>query len=113
MALSRSSALALLELGADASRAEINHAYRRLAREVHPDRCGSPDAAERFARLRDAYARALQADSEPMGQPPVAPADPRDSDSPGTATFYVRRAPQDPPIVAGPVTITPPRRQWR
>jgi hypothetical protein len=110
MAPSRSSALALLELGNDATRDEITHAYHRLARDVHPDRCGSPDAAERFSRLRDAYARALQ-DLEPVAAPPAAePARPR---APHPAAFFASPSHQRAPIVAGPVSVTPPRGRAR
>ncbi len=45
-----------LELRSDASRAEIVHAYRRLAHAAHPDaRPGDPDAARRFRELTEAY----------------------------------------------------------
>jgi hypothetical protein len=114
MPLSRSSALALLDLGAEATREEIIHAYHRLAREVHPDRCGSPDAAERFSRLRDAYARALQDLAEPVGPPPPpAPAERAGSGTSRSTALCASPSGQRPPIVAGPVSVTPPRRRWR
>ena len=34
---------------------DIKSAYRRLAREWHPDVCKEPDAADRFRRVNDAY----------------------------------------------------------
>lgn len=44
----------VLGVGAGASRGEIRAAYRRLAREVHPDAAGRGD--EGFIRLHAAYA---------------------------------------------------------
>ncbi|XP_051201257.1 uncharacterized protein [Lolium perenne] len=45
----------VLGVGAAASRGEIKAAYRRLAREVHPDAVGG-GGDERFIRLHAAYA---------------------------------------------------------
>jgi molecular chaperone DnaJ len=39
----------------DAGQDEIKKAFRRLAREVHPDVSDAPDAKERFAELAEAY----------------------------------------------------------
>lgn len=47
---------ALLGLGKGASEAEIKSAYRKLAKELHPDRnADNPKAAERFAEVTQAY----------------------------------------------------------
>jgi DnaJ-class molecular chaperone len=47
----------VLGVGARASRGEIKAAYRRLAREVHPDAVGAGgDGDEGFIRLHAAYA---------------------------------------------------------
>jgi molecular chaperone DnaJ len=45
----------LLGVSRDASHAEIKRAFRRLAREVHPDVSSAPDAAPRFRALTEAY----------------------------------------------------------
>src|SRR3954466_2239677 len=40
----------------DASEAEIKKAYRKLAKELHPDKNkGNPKATERFAKVTQAY----------------------------------------------------------
>lgn len=44
----------LLGVDPSASRADIDRAYRRLARRWHPDMTASPGAAERFARISTA-----------------------------------------------------------
>src|SRR5436190_2129067 len=45
----------LLGVGRDASEGEIKRAFRRLARELHPDVSESPDADERFREVVEAY----------------------------------------------------------
>ena len=47
---------AVLGVGRSASADEIKSAYRRLAREHHPDVNKSPDAEKRFAEIQEAYA---------------------------------------------------------
>jgi curved DNA-binding protein CbpA len=47
---------ALLGVRADASGPEIRRAYRRLARQHHPDLNPRPDGGEGFAELAHAYA---------------------------------------------------------
>ncbi|KAK1613115.1 hypothetical protein QYE76_036788 [Lolium multiflorum] len=46
----------VLGVGTGASRGEIKAAYRRLAREVHPDAVGTGGGDEGFIRLHAAYA---------------------------------------------------------
>ncbi len=45
----------LLGVRRDASDAEIKRAFRRLARELHPDVSDAPDAEERFREVVEAY----------------------------------------------------------
>jgi molecular chaperone DnaJ len=45
----------LLGVGRDADDAEIKKAFRRLARELHPDVSDAPDAHERFREVVEAY----------------------------------------------------------
>lgn len=45
----------LLGVRPSASDGEIQKAYRRLARELHPDRNDSPEARERFLEITAAY----------------------------------------------------------
>ena len=44
-----------LRLEPSAAQDAIKAAYRRLAKELHPDRNSNPDAAERFRRVTEAY----------------------------------------------------------
>ncbi len=46
---------AVLEVAADASDDELKRAYRRLARQWHPDRNPAPDAADRFKEVAAAW----------------------------------------------------------
>jgi molecular chaperone DnaJ len=45
----------LLGVARDASEGEIKKAFRRLARELHPDVSDAPDAEERFREVVEAY----------------------------------------------------------
>ena len=46
---------AILGVSPNADAAEIKAAYRRRAKELHPDRNRAPDAAARFRLLNEAY----------------------------------------------------------
>ena len=45
----------LLGVAPDATTAQIKSAYRKLAKQYHPDVNDSPDAAERFREITEAY----------------------------------------------------------
>lgn len=45
----------VLGVGRDATEEEIKKAYRKLARQYHPDVNKSPDAAEKFKEINEAY----------------------------------------------------------
>ena len=47
---------AILQVERHASARQIRSAYRRLARDYHPDRNSDTDAADRFKRVAEAYA---------------------------------------------------------
>ena len=46
----------VLGVAEGATAEQIRRAYRRLAMRYHPDRNKSPDAAEKFKQVREAYA---------------------------------------------------------
>lgn len=45
----------VLSLKKDANEEEIKKAYRRLAKQWHPDVCREPDASQQFQRIQGAY----------------------------------------------------------
>src|ERR671931_2475861 len=45
----------ILGVGRSAGETEIKKAFRRLARTLHPDVSGEPDAQERFREVVEAY----------------------------------------------------------
>ena len=111
----------------DASPAEIGHAYRRLARSVHPDtHPDDPEATLRFREIAEAYeilgdpARRARYDGiRPSGESrltpdaePVAASRPeRPSRLPTTPTeiaIVKLGGPASPPLLAGPVYVQPP-----
>ena len=46
---------ALLKIRRDATQDEVKRAYRRLARELHPDVNPDPETQERFKEITQAY----------------------------------------------------------
>ena len=67
-----------LQVAQDASPAEIAAAYRRLARQVHPDLNPAPDAHRRMQSINEAYNTLRHPDRrrkyDAMLAPPVSPA---------------------------------------
>src|SRR5687768_7214228 len=55
MATTERNYYAILGLSRAASDGEIKKAFRRLARELHPDVSDAPDAEERFREVAEAY----------------------------------------------------------
>lgn len=53
----------VLGVGANANKSEIKQAFRKAAKEYHPDLSNSPEAAEAFARIKEAH-DALLKDAE-------------------------------------------------
>lgn len=107
----------LLGVAPDSDPATVAHAYRRLARANHPDVSAAPDAAQRFTTIAAAY-RLLRQHATPTTQHP-GPQVPIHAvsfdDGPRQSAIEPVRAWQSgsvgrSPLVAGPVTVTPPRR---
>eukprot|EP00966_Prymnesium_polylepis_P260777 6023306-Prymnesium_polylepis.2 len=65
-----STCFALLGLAPGADVAAIKDAYRRLAKEMHPDISRDPAAPERFREVSDAYAILLAAADEASAAAP-------------------------------------------
>jgi hypothetical protein len=57
---------AILQLASDATRPDIQAAYRRLAKKYHPDVNKSPDAHEKFCEITEAYEFLMNHWSEPV-----------------------------------------------
>lgn len=91
-------AFQLLGIPRDSDRDTIAHAYRRLARAVHPDVSAETDAAERFANLAEAYRIAT---TSPAHQPAVPAGEAVPVRRPGVPPV------QEAPIIAGPVRVSP------
>jgi DnaJ-domain-containing protein 1 len=111
----------LLGVSSDASQPDLARAYRRRARELHPDLAATQDAAETFTALTQAYRllsdpirrAAYDATLDDPSPPPTPDATaipvrhvtantPRPPRPP--LTFRNRRRP---PIVAGPARVYP------
>lgn len=105
---SRSAALALLGLSADASRDEVVSAFRRQARRTHPDVAGSSSTRpDDFSAVADAY-RLLAGNPAPedtVGEVASAtPAAQRPTKRPFSShAWRSTGSAKPPPIVPGPV----------
>jgi curved DNA-binding protein CbpA len=110
----------VLGVAPDASEPDLARAYRRRARELHPDRALAGAGAEPFAALtqayrllsdphrRAAYDATLREHHTP--EPPTADAIPvpiRRSASPAPPLHPLTTRDRQPPIVAGPTHIYP------
>ena len=97
MSRSIEEALGALGVAADSDPETVAHAYRRRARETHPDVSPDPDAAHRFATVAAAYRLlAARSPSEPQSgraapqarwraaTPPTNPSTPRTRCAPGS-----------------------------
>jgi hypothetical protein len=118
----RAEALAVLGLPETATGPQIIHAYRRLVRATHPDVTGRTDsaAAQRFTAIHDAYRLLTQPDDDQVADPvqlsPTGLAGDESAvtpDRPSPPTTRDQVFPTCPPIVAGPVTVTPLPEQHR
>lgn len=84
---------AILGVAPDASQDEIRRAFRRQARRWHPDCNGSPDAAERMAKLNEAYdalgdpKKRAAYDRGAFARTTAAPEPPRPAVRPATVDF--------------------------
>ncbi|WP_425464396.1 J domain-containing protein [Nocardioides guangzhouensis] len=116
----RLEAFRLLGIPAGSDRATVAHAYRRLARETHPDVSTDPLAMDRFVALADAYRVASQPPAAESFDVVLAAPGPsvrpgRGEASPDRSTrvrgFWISTslagAAPGPPIVAGPVMVRP------
>lgn len=60
----------LLGISRAATEDEIRKAFRRKAKQVHPDVSGAPDAAEQFTRLKAAHDLLIERLSDPLAPTP-------------------------------------------
>ena len=60
--------LAVLNLAPGATERDIRRAYRRLAKQYHPDRSSSPDTADRFIEITEAYRFLTEVGPSPQQQ---------------------------------------------
>jgi DnaJ-like protein len=119
----RPSDYALLGVTPQASAEELLSAYRRRARDLHPDvRPDDPEADARFQDLTEAYetlARRARL-RRPTAPPPQTPAQtprqtPTRQSQPPTPQPTAERDAPEPPLRAGPPMVRPlgPRRETR
>src|SRR5436190_4872442 len=101
----------LLGVPADASQDDLSRAYRRRARDIHPDmHPEDPAAAQRFRDLTAAYDE-LSDEARRAAYDRTRPPDLRPSIEISAAARRVRthsHRRSDPPLHAGPVHVDPP-----
>ena len=109
-------ALCLLGVGADADRDQLSRAYRRLARDAHPDVSPRTDAATRFDALARAYRIAAEASRRQEERGPASTARQAHGSEHTVARRQAPAAPAQPSgwadapglwIVVGPVRVDP------
>lgn len=86
-------------LGVDQSAGaqEIKDAFRKAAKEVHPDLSNSPEAAEAFARIKEAH-DALLKEAEAPRESTTVQASAAHAAAATTQASYVVPDPTDPPL---------------
>ena len=100
----------ILGVGQDASTPEIRRAYRRLARQHHPDRNPEPDSPQRFRSLAEAYAvltdPARRARYDQTTRPLTRPPAPRWRPSPARCGVLELSAREARLAASGPAPLT-------
>jgi curved DNA-binding protein CbpA len=100
----------VLGVGHDASTPEIRRAYRRLARQHHPDRNPEPDSPERFRSLAEAYGvlndPARRAHYDQATRPVSRPLAPRSRSSAVHRGVLELSAPEARHVATKPLTLT-------
>jgi DnaJ domain len=106
----------LLTIRRDATQDEVKRAFRRLARELHPDLNPDPETGERFKEITQAYdvlsdtdkRRTYDESSDPFTGPP-----PHENYAPPPPPPTPPRSPRPPRSPTPPGASRPPRRRWR
>ena len=98
---------ALLGVTPDATPAQIRSAYRKLAKQCHPDVNNSSDAADRFREITEAYDTLTDPDRHAATTGSTAPGAPPSAETtsgPGTPGPATAHTPE-----TGPPAATAPR----
>ena len=96
----------VLGVARDATADQIKKAYRKLARQYHPDVSSQPDAADRMSQINEAYAALSDAERraayDALGTGPESPAPRPISSATSSRSSSVARpvAPADPRCAA-------------
>jgi DnaJ-class molecular chaperone len=77
----------LLGVSPNADAGEIKRAFREAAKELHPDHSDSPEAAEAFARIKEAHDALLKQAETPRESSTVQSATARAAASTAAAAF--------------------------
>jgi hypothetical protein len=79
----------ILGIRSDAELTEIKTAFRRLAREYHPDRNKAPGAEEKFNEITEAYGTILSSHGVPVGTLVDKRSDSKEEDFGGKLSFTI------------------------